>query len=170
MDLDMEAKREAKPSLLAARQRRAQNFAPTQQMSSSMPSSTSTTSFPSPMNNNNHAVANPAFDHQMTAPLPSPSAQDMEPVYPRSQSAMPNTSNHHFQPHYQPQYQQSQPAQMQSNYSTQQNHPFGHQPHQGMPNNPAATTSFLNDFNLVAEAAKRAQIAVVMRDLEAVSL
>ncbi|KZF23577.1 hypothetical protein L228DRAFT_238128 [Xylona heveae TC161] len=35
---------------------------------------------------------------------------------------------------------------------------------------PSATLPFLRDFNLVAEAAKRAQMAVVMRDLEGVSL
>lgn len=35
---------------------------------------------------------------------------------------------------------------------------------------PTATAPFLQDFNLVAEAAKRAQMAVVMRDLEGISL
>lgn len=35
---------------------------------------------------------------------------------------------------------------------------------------PTATAPFLQDFNLVAEAAKRAQMSVVMRDLESVTL
>lgn len=35
---------------------------------------------------------------------------------------------------------------------------------------PTATAPFLKDFNLVAEAAKRAQMAVVMRDLEGINL
>lgn len=35
---------------------------------------------------------------------------------------------------------------------------------------PTATAPFLQDFSLVAEAAKRAQMAVVMRDLESVTL
>lgn len=35
---------------------------------------------------------------------------------------------------------------------------------------PMATAPFLRDFSLVAEAAKRAQMAVVMRDLESVTL
>ncbi|KAB8232567.1 uncharacterized protein BDW43DRAFT_106674 [Aspergillus alliaceus] len=35
---------------------------------------------------------------------------------------------------------------------------------------PTATAPFLRDFSLVAEAAKRAQMSVVMRDLEAVTL
>ncbi|OJJ80036.1 uncharacterized protein ASPGLDRAFT_29320 [Aspergillus glaucus CBS 516.65] len=35
---------------------------------------------------------------------------------------------------------------------------------------PTATAPFLQDFSLVAEAAKRAQMAVVMRDLEGISL
>ncbi|KAL3496839.1 hypothetical protein BJX62DRAFT_232031 [Aspergillus germanicus] len=35
---------------------------------------------------------------------------------------------------------------------------------------PAATAPFIRDFSLVAEAAKRAQMAIVTRDLEGVSL
>ena len=35
---------------------------------------------------------------------------------------------------------------------------------------PTATAPFLQDFNLVAEAAKRAQMSIVMRDLESVTL
>lgn len=35
---------------------------------------------------------------------------------------------------------------------------------------PTATTPFLQDLSLVAEAAKRAQMAVVMRDMEGISL
>lgn len=35
---------------------------------------------------------------------------------------------------------------------------------------PSATAPFLRDFTLVAEAAKRAQMAVVMRDLEGITL
>lgn len=35
---------------------------------------------------------------------------------------------------------------------------------------PKATAPFLQDFNLVAEAAKRAQMGIVMRDLESVTL
>jgi hypothetical protein len=33
-----------------------------------------------------------------------------------------------------------------------------------------SASPFLRDFNLVAEAAKRAQMAVLMRDLEAVGI
>ncbi|EEP75353.1 predicted protein [Uncinocarpus reesii 1704] len=35
---------------------------------------------------------------------------------------------------------------------------------------PTAAAAFLKEFSLVAEAAKRAQMAVVMRDLESISL
>ena len=35
---------------------------------------------------------------------------------------------------------------------------------------PTATAPFLQDFCLVAEAAKRAELAVVMRDMESISL
>jgi hypothetical protein len=38
------------------------------------------------------------------------------------------------------------------------------------PGGPTATAPFLRDFNLVAEAAKRAQMSIVMRDLESISL
>jgi len=34
---------------------------------------------------------------------------------------------------------------------------------------PTSTDSFLKDFTLVAEAAKRAQMAVLMRDMEGIS-
>lgn len=43
-------------------------------------------------------------------------------------------------------------------------------PQQGAPLGASATMPFLRDFNLVAEAAKRAQMAVMMRDFEAVGL
>ncbi|KAL3466252.1 hypothetical protein BJX64DRAFT_24994 [Aspergillus heterothallicus] len=35
---------------------------------------------------------------------------------------------------------------------------------------PSATAPFIRDFSLVAEAAKRAQMAIVTRDLEGISL
>lgn len=35
---------------------------------------------------------------------------------------------------------------------------------------PAATKPFLQDFSLVAEAAKRAEMSVIMRDMEGISL
>lgn len=40
----------------------------------------------------------------------------------------------------------------------------------GGANDPTASTPFLRDFNLVAEAAKRAQMAVLMRDMGDVTL
>jgi len=44
-------------------------------------------------------------------------------------------------------------------------------PHQvGSLGGPTATAPFLQDFSLVAEAAKRAQMSIVMRDLESVTL
>ncbi|PKY08436.1 hypothetical protein P168DRAFT_278026 [Aspergillus campestris IBT 28561] len=38
------------------------------------------------------------------------------------------------------------------------------------PGGPTATAPFLRDFSLVAEAAKRAQVSVMTRDLESVTL
>ncbi|KAK2784658.1 hypothetical protein FQN52_007712 [Onygenales sp. PD_12] len=58
--------------------------------------------------------------------------------------------------------------------SKQHDASFAHQPTLQHPshNNGCGqgTAAFLRDFNLVAEAAKRAQIAVIARDLEGVSL
>ncbi|KKZ61180.1 hypothetical protein EMCG_04229 [[Emmonsia] crescens] len=58
--------------------------------------------------------------------------------------------------------------------SQQQEVPKSHQPasqhtshHNGRGQ---GTAAFLKDFNLVAEAAKRAQMAVIARDLEGISL
>ncbi|KAJ5793448.1 hypothetical protein N7457_000047 [Penicillium paradoxum] len=46
-----------------------------------------------------------------------------------------------------------------------------HYPHQmNSLGGPTATAPFLQDFSLVAEAAKRAQMGIVMRDLESVTL
>ena len=52
--------------------------------------------------------------------------------------------------------------------STQQQQPPLQPPPQQMPADSASP--FLRDFNLVAEAAKRAQMACLMRDLEAVGI
>lgn len=48
------------------------------------------------------------------------------------------------------------------------NHPAP--PQRASAGQPTATAPFLRDFNLVAEAAKRAQMAVLMRDMEGVVL
>ncbi|KAL6238262.1 hypothetical protein BDW75DRAFT_237565 [Aspergillus navahoensis] len=63
-----------------------------------------------------------------------------------------------------------QPQQAPVHQDTQKSHAT-HYPHQIHGNGgPTATAPFLRDFSLVAEAAKRAQIAIVTRDLEGVSL
>ncbi|KAL3432738.1 hypothetical protein BDV09DRAFT_197500 [Aspergillus tetrazonus] len=63
-----------------------------------------------------------------------------------------------------------QPQQVPVHQDTQTSHPAQY-PHQIHGNGgPTATAPFLRDFSLVAEAAKRAQIAIVTRDLEGVSL
>ncbi|KAE8145176.1 hypothetical protein BDV25DRAFT_165228 [Aspergillus avenaceus] len=71
--------------------------------------------------------------------------------------------------HHQQQQQQQQMNQMNQIPETQNTS----QPSQGQisgSGGPTATAPFLRDFSLVAEAAKRAQMSVVMRDLEAVTL
>jgi hypothetical protein len=59
-------------------------------------------------------------------------------------------------------------TQLSGSTSSQQTQP-PQQPSQPQ-QSPDATSPFLRDFNLVAEAAKRAQMAVLMRDLEAVGI
>ncbi|GES61799.1 hypothetical protein ATEIFO6365_0001017500 [Aspergillus terreus] len=56
--------------------------------------------------------------------------------------------------------------------ATDQPPPFETYPHAiaGGGGGPTATAPFLRDFSLVAEAAKRAQMSIVMRDLESVTL
>ncbi|RDW82083.1 hypothetical protein BP6252_03195 [Coleophoma cylindrospora] len=60
-----------------------------------------------------------------------------------------------------------QQHQMQSNYGMQ---PAPSQQQAQAMGGQQATSPFLRDFNLVAEAAKRAQMACLMRDMEAVGL
>jgi hypothetical protein len=57
-----------------------------------------------------------------------------------------------------------------NNQAMQQQQPTQPQPGQREKQDPSTTTHFLQNFNLVAEAAKRAQMAVLMRDMEAVGL
>ncbi|RDL40363.1 uncharacterized protein BP5553_00342 [Venustampulla echinocandica] len=68
----------------------------------------------------------------------------------QSQTGAPSASNTQAQPH---QVQAQTQAQTHAQYAPQQ-----------------SAEPFLRDFNLVAEAAKRAQMAVLMRDLEAVGI
>ncbi|KAL2073365.1 hypothetical protein VTL71DRAFT_10689 [Oculimacula yallundae] len=57
--------------------------------------------------------------------------------------------------------------QSQSQLQNQQQIP---QPPPQQPRSADATSPFLRDFNLVAEAAKRAQMACLMRDMEGVAI
>jgi len=89
---------------------------------------------------------------EATAPLSSPSVSQHQQSHFTKSSSNPNTQ----QPAQTAQstYQQQIPAQQTQPSHQQQNN----------------ASPFLRDFNLVAEAAKRAQMAVLMRDLEAVGL
>jgi hypothetical protein len=66
----------------------------------------------------------------------------------------------------------SQPAALSKSQPQPQPPPQAQPAHPPPPPPPRAdaTSPFLRDFNLVAEAAKRAQMAVLMRDLEAVGI
>lgn len=67
-----------------------------------------------------------------------------------------------------PTHKQAQPA---TNWPQTQNKAFGAvPPPQPQVAKAPSTDAFLKDFTLVAEAAKRAQMAVMIRDLENVGL
>ncbi|KAF2250880.1 hypothetical protein BU26DRAFT_517657 [Trematosphaeria pertusa] len=89
-----------------------------------------------------------------SAPLPSPSA-----AHPQHQGFFASLNG-----------QQEQQAQQQKQQP--QRHPgFHYQPNRdGAGRTAAETTNYLNQAALLAEAAKRAQMAVVMRDIEGMEL
>jgi len=106
----------------------------------------------------------------MDAPLSSPTATQPTQYFTFSNTSSNTSSNTNthapqssassFPPQQQQQQQYQQPQTQQYQPQTQKH------PGAGV----AATSPFLRDFNLVAEAAKRAQMAVLMRDMEAVGL
>ncbi|KAF2015060.1 hypothetical protein BU24DRAFT_227753 [Aaosphaeria arxii CBS 175.79] len=88
-----------------------------------------------------------------SAPLPSPSTrQNQTQDFFTNASRQQNAQQH-----------QQQPAVSPMDYSYQPNR-------QGAGQTAAETTNFLNQTGLLAEAAKRAQMAVVMRDIEGMEL
>jgi len=186
-------RRSARLSHLAQQQSQGQNLT-----SASMPSfhsfsqttSASTTSHPSPTNDGSQPPPPPAptpFGSQPAlqvhsylmpqmpnghAPLPSPSTADMEPFFGRSHS-QPNA--------YMSQQSQSQ-HQPQQGFGGQQYHNHQQQQHQGLYSHHHNSMSQSQHQNIqvsnpgqlppdfLAEAAKRAQMACLMRDLGDVSL
>ncbi|KAF2102667.1 hypothetical protein NA57DRAFT_71655 [Rhizodiscina lignyota] len=133
---------------------------------------------------------NPASAPQ-SAPLPSPTAEQrpffasLNPASPQASTFQQIPSQQQGQMQYQQQasYQtqaqmpQSPTVQQQSQASQQQAVP--HQMQTGwnyVPNRQGAgtsnpeTASFLRDYNLIAEAAKRAQVACMIRDLDAMDM
>ena len=133
----------------------------------------------------------PPSESQTTAPSSYSSAATFASSY--SQHMAPPLSSPSEQAHHQyptnpsranpPQHSQpSRPTQCVDQPGPQQDNPYGtsstvDQAHfysasqrEQPTNDQTATMPFLRDFNLVAEAAKRAQMAVLMRDMEGVSL
>ncbi|KAL3482223.1 hypothetical protein BJX99DRAFT_252934 [Aspergillus californicus] len=107
------------------------------------------------LNMNTAALALPGSNPQTSSTLSTP-ATALQPQTQHLAAQQP-------QPQTQPQF----PV---GNASQQPQNPAFHP--QRIPNTsgPTATAPFLRDFSLVAEAAKRAQVAIVTRDLEGVSL
>ncbi|KAF7625512.1 hypothetical protein F9C07_3790 [Aspergillus flavus] len=127
-----------------------------------------------PGNSNNHANNNMSTAQQAlltTSPQPhNPlSLASKQPIPTSGASIHERSASHH--PHTQPtEYSQQQLSQL-PEASGQQPNALESYPHQvSGSGGPTATAPFLRDFSLVAEAAKRAQMSVVMRDLEAVTL
>ncbi|KAI9813481.1 MAG: hypothetical protein M1827_004157 [Pycnora praestabilis] len=113
----------------------------------------------------------------MAAPLPSPAAnQPSQPTqyfnsaYSQTSKQLPAQRQIAQQTvQYPPQGHPE--AQGQSLFdSAQQPPPYDYSQARGGMNDPTASSPFIRDFNLVAEAAKRAQMAVLMRDMEGVAL
>jgi len=101
----------------------------------------------------------PNIDQAVTL-LPSPSGNDPRPFWAQGHSQV--ASSHNFS-----MMQAAQAHKQPSNYApTASQVPLDRKETGG----PTATADFLRDFNLVAEAAKRAQMSIVVRDLESISL
>ncbi|GAB7340467.1 hypothetical protein MBLNU457_6893t1 [Dothideomycetes sp. NU457] len=98
-----------------------------------------------------------------SAPLPSPS---QSPLQPQSQYF------DAYMQQQQQQRQQQQPQQTQQDeaYMRQRQQSFDFQAQRGMQTNQPTTAPFLQDFSLLAEAAKRAQMACLMRDIDDMEL
>ncbi|BCR84628.1 uncharacterized protein ACHE_20086S [Aspergillus chevalieri] len=102
---------------------------------------------------------------QGQVPVPLPAQSQNTSLNSTATANMPaNSSTLGANPSQQPQSQ----SQKQTQIQTQQ--PEDESTEQTQKGGPTATAPFLRDFSLVAEAAKRAQMAVVMRDLEGISL
>ena len=108
-------------------------------------------------------------DHTSMAPPPlsSPSLHEQKQFF--------QSSPHRPRPSFSQPAKQAQSCQQPQNplastQESQQAQSYGVDFTKGGVNDPAASTTFLRDFNLVAEAAKRAQMAVLMRDLGDVTL
>ena len=103
--------------------------------------------------NSPELLAPPSFD---SAPLPSPSQTSHQHYFDTVMAAQ-----------QQQQYLQNQQHQQQHSQS------YHHYPMQGQQTGTGGTpqtSSFLKDFNLIAEAAKRAQLACLMRDMDDMEL
>lgn len=149
----------------------------------SQPSSTSTTSHPSPTNNtlnpppppptpqhprlNLQAQIMPQKQH-LNAPLPSPSANDINPFFGRPQS-QPNPYAAQPTSYSAPQEQQQTFGQ-QNQEQAQHLHPHTNSFSGSQPQNIAGMDASQMPPDFLAEAAKRAQIACLMRDLNDVSI
>lgn len=148
----------------------------------SQPSSTSTTSHPSPTNNALHPPPPPPTPQQprlnvpsqfmpqqshLNAPLPSPSANEMTPFFGRSHS-QPNAYASQPTSNSAPQEQQTFGQQDQG--QTHQLHPHTNSISGSHPQGMAGMNSSQMPPDFLAEAAKRAQIACLMRDLNDVAI
>ncbi|KAL2003828.1 hypothetical protein VTN02DRAFT_2045 [Thermoascus thermophilus] len=117
------------------------------------------------------------LNHQAATLLPSPTGNEPRPFWGQAQSQMAGSQNNICGMQVQvaseqEQQQEQQQHQQQGSHSAPISQAVAdYYPHRNNEKGgPTATAPFLRDFSLVAEAAKRAQMAVVMRDLESVTL
>ncbi|OGM41904.1 hypothetical protein ABOM_009799 [Aspergillus bombycis] len=121
--------------------------------------------------NNNMATTQPPLLNTSPPQPHNPlSLAPKQPIPASATSIHERSTSHH--PHTQPtEHSHQQQLSQLPETSGQQQNAMESYPHQvSGSGGPTATAPFLRDFSLVAEAAKRAQMSVVMRDLEAVTL
>lgn len=123
--------------------------------STSSQSSTASSAYQSTSSLSSLSAPAHTFATSSAAPLPSPTVQQTSQQYFASIAQM----------------QQTQPSSSTSRPALQQNPSFEYAPQrQGAGQTAPETANLLSQYNLVAEAAKRAQMAVLMRDMEGMDM
>ncbi|KAL2008215.1 hypothetical protein VTN00DRAFT_8197 [Thermoascus crustaceus] len=146
------------------------SFAPSTSASSDRLTAASSSFVMSPQSQT-QTQAGLAPNNQAATLLPSPAGNEPRPFWGQTQSQMVSSQNICGMQVQVESEQEQQQQQQGPNFAPISQAVADYYPHRNNEKGgPTATAPFLRDFSLVAEAAKRAQMAVVMRDLESVTL